>query len=298
MNSCSTPCLGIRALPSSRTTAINPLLTGNHCLSLRHLSVCIPGRHGHSRFVRPSRVSNNANEVPFESSDDESTWNPSSCQYGENWQRMLVQLPLEIASAMGDEDAHYLEKRRRKRWWKRSGASFPRLPPASFAKIHANPPPLSLWQKVLPLAGIFFAASFNLTILQTLKDAILVTSAGAEVLPFLAAFGVLPASLAFFVFYGRLVESVPQRLVFYVAVLPLILFYVSFALFIYPHHTLLHPTGLADTVSTWLPSGLMGLVKGVEYWTFSLFFCVVRRSSLITPHSYPHAYVVVFLTMC
>ena len=33
-----------------------------------------------------------------------------------------------------------------------------------------------------------------------------VTSAGAEVLPFLASCGVLPASLAFFFFYGRLVE--------------------------------------------------------------------------------------------
>lgn len=197
------------------------------------------------------------------------------CKYGSNWQRMLVQLPLEISALVGDDDAHYLEKRQRKRWWKRAGVSFPRLPPASFSRVHAHPPPLSLWQKVLPLACIFFTASFNLTILQTLKDAILVTAAGAEVLPYLAAFGVLPASLAFFVFYGRLVETIPPRSVFYVTVLPLVLFYASFAAFIYPHHSWLHPVGLAEGALSWIPSGLVGLVKAVEYWTFSIFFCMV-----------------------
>ena len=64
-------------------------------------------------------------------------------------------------------------------------------------------PPVKLWQKLLPLALIFFCASFNLTILANLKDAIVVTSAGAEALPFLASFCVLPASLASFFLYGE-----------------------------------------------------------------------------------------------
>jgi hypothetical protein len=40
-----------------------------------------------------------------------------------------------------------------------------------------------------------------------LKDAIVVTAGGAETLPFLASFCVLPASLAFFVLYGKLVRG-------------------------------------------------------------------------------------------
>lgn len=68
-------------------------------------------------------------------------------------------------------------------------------------------PPISLWQKCIPLALVFFCASFNLTILQNLKDAIVVTAAGAEALPFLASFCVLPASLAFFFAYGAAVDS-------------------------------------------------------------------------------------------
>lgn len=40
------------------------------------------------------------------------------------------------------------------------------------SKKDAAEPPATLWQKLLPLALIFFCASFNLTILANLKDAI------------------------------------------------------------------------------------------------------------------------------
>ena len=57
---------------------------------------------------------------------------------------------------------------------------------------------------------------------QNLRDAIMVTTAGAETLPFLAAFVVLPASLTFFVAYGRMVEHLPHNLVFYASIAPLV----------------------------------------------------------------------------
>ena len=43
------------------------------------------------------------------------------------------------------------------------------------------------------------------------QDAIMVTAGGAETLPFLASCGVLPASLAFFVLYGRVLDLHLQR---------------------------------------------------------------------------------------
>lgn len=75
---------------------------------------------------------------------------------------------------------------------------------------HLPEPAVQLWQKVLPLGLIFFCASFNLTILQNLKDSIMVVAGGAETLPYLASFCVLPASVAFFVLYGKLVSVVQQ----------------------------------------------------------------------------------------
>lgn len=50
--------------------------------------------------------------------------------------------------------------------------------------------PDSAWailRKMLPLGAIFFGSSFNLTLLQNLRDALVVTTSGAEVLPFLSA---------------------------------------------------------------------------------------------------------------
>jgi hypothetical protein len=48
-------------------------------------------------------------------------------------------------------------------------------------------------------------ATVNYTILQSLRDAVIVTSCGAEALPFINGFCVLPASLAFFLYYDKLV---------------------------------------------------------------------------------------------
>ena len=100
----------------------------------------------------------------------------------------------------------------------------------------------------MPLAAIFFLSSFNLTILQALKDAIVVTTSGAEALPFLASFVVLPASLAFFAYYSKMLSVMPKHRVYYLAILPFILFYGIFAAAIYPAADALHFHGLFDKV--------------------------------------------------
>ncbi|KAL4430786.1 hypothetical protein ABPG75_006042 [Micractinium tetrahymenae] len=176
-------------------------------------------------------------------------------------------MPLSAAATLSKEDAHYLEKRGRTRWWKR--AQFPRVPDEG----KVPPPKLQVWRKVLPLGLIFFVASFNLTILQNLKDAIMVTTAGAETLPFLASCVVLPASLGFFMAYGKMVEALPSRSVFYAALSPLIAFYVLFTALLYPLHGSLHLNGFYVATAALVPQGLHGLLKVIEYWTFSLFYC-------------------------
>ena len=108
--------------------------------------------------------------------------------------------------------------------------------------------PVELWKKVVPLALIFFLSSFNLTILQALKDAIVVTTSGAEALPFLAAFAVLPASVVFFAYYSKLLSVLPKHRVYYLAVAPFVVFYGVFATCIYPAADSLHLHGLFEKV--------------------------------------------------
>eukprot|EP00882_Tetradesmus_deserticola_P025181 GHRQ01027644.1.p1 GENE.GHRQ01027644.1~~GHRQ01027644.1.p1 ORF type:complete len:275 (+),score=129.90 GHRQ01027644.1:32-856(+) len=123
---------------------------------------------------------------------------------------------------------------------------------------------------------IFFCASFNLTVLQSLKDSIMVTAGGAEVLPFLASCCVLPASVAFFVLYGKLVAHLPEKAVFYAAVTPLLAYYALFAAAIYPIAGSLHPLELMAQLAPSVPVGLHGLLKVVGNWTYSLFFCMAE----------------------
>ena len=94
-----------------------------------------------------------------------------------------------------------------------------------------------------------------------LQDAIVVTSSGAETLPFLASFQ-LPASLAFFVIYGRIIDlHLPRSLTFALVVAPLLAAYAGFALFLYPAADLLHPHGFTAALAPMLPVGLHGLLK-------------------------------------
>ncbi|KAK9832801.1 hypothetical protein WJX81_002274 [Elliptochloris bilobata] len=191
------------------------------------------------------------------------------------WARLLLTLPLELSAIGAKTEAHWLQRRNRSSWWRSN--RFPKVPGDSLASIEANlPEPTSVWQKLVPLAVIFFCAGFNLTLIQNASHSLMVTSAGAEVLPFLASCGVLPASLAFFFFYGRLVELLPPAQIFYAAIAPLVAFYVAFAAVLYPAAPVLHPTGLAAALGPHLPVGFAGLLKMVEYWTYALFFCVAE----------------------
>ena len=96
---------------------------------------------------------------------------------------------------------------------------------------------------------------------SNVQDAIVVTSSGAETLPFLASFQ-LPASLAFFVIYGRIIDlHLPRSTTFALVVAPLLAAYAGFALFLYPAADLLHPHGFTAALAPSLPVGLHGLLK-------------------------------------
>lgn len=122
------------------------------------------------------------------------------------------------------------------------------VPHAEPTEDVAEDPNNTLYKKVVPLALLFFFSSFNLTILQALKDAIVVTTSGAEALPFLAALVVLPASVGFLAFYTKMLNIMPRSRVYYAAMLPFVAFFGFFAAVLYPLHDSLHLHGLFDQV--------------------------------------------------
>mmetsp|Transcript_13251 Transcript_13251/g.25392 ORF Transcript_13251/g.25392 Transcript_13251/m.25392 type:complete len:672 (-) Transcript_13251:280-2295(-) len=180
----------------------------------------------------------------------------------------LSVLALTMAATWAKTNASFLQFRKRKTWWKRG--EYPKVPLDTFQDVHVPDQSALLRSKVLPLAVMFFCATFNLTILQNLKDALVITSGGAEMLPFLSTYVVLPMSIAFTAGYAKLCDSVHPARVFYVVVACLLACYLLF-LAAFPFHQTLHLHGLSELVSS---PALLGLVHCFENWTFSLFFGV------------------------
>uniref|UniRef100_A0A383WNC7 ADP,ATP carrier protein n=1 Tax=Tetradesmus obliquus TaxID=3088 RepID=A0A383WNC7_TETOB len=126
--------------------------------------------------------------------------------------------------------------------------------------------------KVSALALIFLGSTINYTILQSVRDAIIVTSCGAEALPFITAFGVLPASFLFFMYYDKLGKLVNSSAVFYLALAPMAIFYALFAAVLLPNAAVLHPVALAEQYMAVLPASLSCFVCVAANWSYTLFF--------------------------
>jgi AAA family ATP:ADP antiporter len=129
-------------------------------------------------------------------------------------------------------------------------------------------------KKIIPLVLMFFCVLFNYIILRDTKDTLVVTAAGggAEVIPFLKLWGVLPVAILFMLFYTKLSNILTKQSLFYASLTPFMLFFALFALVLYPYKEYLHPNQFCDTLQNYLPQGLHGLVGAIRNWTFSLFY--------------------------
>jgi ATP:ADP antiporter, AAA family len=129
-------------------------------------------------------------------------------------------------------------------------------------------------KKLLPMFFMFFFISFNYTILRDTKDTLIVTGpgSGAEEIPFLKFWGVVPCAIIFMVIYAKLSNILTKEKLFYSAIIPFLIFFGAFALFLYPNIDTLHPNASADALQASLPDGLFGLVAIYRNWTYSLFY--------------------------
>jgi len=129
-------------------------------------------------------------------------------------------------------------------------------------------------KKLLPMFFLFFFINFNYTILRDTKDALIVTApgSGAEAIPFLKVWGVLPFAILFMIGYAKLSNVLSKTKLFYVTIAAFIAFFAIFALVMYPNRDVLHPTVAADSLQAFLPKGLSGLVALFRNWTYALFY--------------------------
>ena len=129
-------------------------------------------------------------------------------------------------------------------------------------------------KKLIPMLLLMFFINFNYTILRDTKDALIVTApgSGAEAIPFLKVWGVLPIAIVFMLGYAKLSNILSKTKLFYTTIISFLVFFALFALVLYPARDALHPNELCDKLQAALPKGFSGLVAIIRNWTFSLFY--------------------------
>src|ERR1700704_4048044 len=84
--------------------------------------------------------------------------------------------------------------------------------------------------KFVPLLLIFFLVGFNYSLLRATKDALVITapSSGAEALPFLKVWAIVPMALVFTFIFTRVSNRLSREKAFYVMMSIFISFFLLF----------------------------------------------------------------------
>ncbi|NGX54774.1 MAG: ADP,ATP carrier protein 1 [Chlamydiae bacterium] len=129
-------------------------------------------------------------------------------------------------------------------------------------------------KKILPMFLLFFCISFNYTILRDTKDTLIVTApgSGAEAIPFIKVWLVLPCAVLFMLIYSKLSNILSKKQLFFAIITPFLIYFALFATVLYPMKDALHPTTAADSLQAMLPQGMMGFIAIFRNWTFALFY--------------------------
>lgn len=127
---------------------------------------------------------------------------------------------------------------------------------------------------LLPMLAIFFLIAFNYNLLRIAKDALVVTakSSGADAIPFLKTWAVLPMAFLMTFLFTRLSNKFKFERVFYLMMGLFLGFYAIFAFVLYPIHDFLHPHHLADQLESSLTTGFHGFIAIFRNWTFTAFY--------------------------
>ena len=127
-------------------------------------------------------------------------------------------------------------------------------------------------KKVIPMLVMAFCTSFNYSVLRDTKDTIVVSTIDELALPFLKLFGTLPAAVIFVLMFSKLSNMLRREALFYTVITPFLIFFMVFALFLYPYQEALKPIVFTSWLIDTLPEGFHSAVKCLENWPTALFY--------------------------
>lgn len=126
-------------------------------------------------------------------------------------------------------------------------------------------------KKFLPMAFMMMCILFDYSMLRGMKDSLVVTTMGAETIPTLKLWFVLPAAVLFMIVYSKLSNVFSKDTVFYAVTGFFLAYFVSFGLFLYPCHDSLQ----IDFTAVSSPF-LQRLMIPIGNWVFSSFYVMAE----------------------
>jgi len=138
-------------------------------------------------------------------------------------------------------------------------------------------------KKFVPMLLMVILICFNYSILRNLKDAIVMTSSGTEVIPFIKTWVLLPMAVLFTVTFARLSDRFSQERVFYIIISFFLSFFALFVFVLNPLQDILHPTVIAQRWKEAYPAFKWFIVL-CENWSFTLFYTMAELWSTIVLH--------------
>lgn len=152
------------------------------------------------------------------------------------------------------------------------------IPDSEFGRIRSFLWPIHRHEmkKIVPMMLMLFLICFDYSILRNVKDAVVVTakSSGAEVIPFIKVWVLLPMAILFTLIFTRLTNRYSQEKVFYLTISSFLLFFGFFTFVFYPYRDFFHPHELADSLELVMPVGFKGLIAMVRNWSFTIFYVI------------------------
>lgn len=139
-------------------------------------------------------------------------------------------------------------------------------------------------KKFIPLTLMFFCFLFNYTILRYLKESLLITApnSGAESTQFIKTVGVAPAAILFLVLYTKGINRFEKEKLFYVTIIPFLVFFALFSTVLFPLKDVLQPSHAhISELQTNYPN-FKWIFSLYGNWTYSLFYIMAEMWGSVT----------------
>ncbi len=153
-----------------------------------------------------------------------------------------------------------------------------------------NPPPKKtsnfldvIWpisKSELPKFGLLTLLMFCIlgmqNLIRAMKDSVVNTLIGTEIISFLKFWGVLPAVFIFTIIYMKLVNVMRAEKIFYLMMSIFVAFFTLFAFYLFPNHESIHLNqATVDNLITNYPN-FKWFILLVSKWSFSLFYIIAE----------------------